>query len=204
MQLMWLVLATVSAQALINLPPIVVKATADAALAGQVLALLAIARIPVFLAPALLAPLLPVMVRQHERHETPRVVRLAAALVGSLFGCASAAALMSLLIGDWLVALLFGSDYGLPPINLAILSAATFIFIAALLVTSALVAVRRNSWALASWVIGLLVFAASAVTVRSVPANVEVGLLAGAATAVLVSGCGLVLTARRGDAVWAR
>ncbi len=201
---MWLVVATVSAQALINLPPIVVKATADAELAGQVLAILAIARMPVFLAPALLAPLLPVMVRQHERHETARLVRLATVLVATLFGCALAAALVSLRIGDWLVALLFGSAYELPPINLAILSAATFVFIAALLVTSALVAVRRNGWSLASWSLGLLVFAASAVAVRSVPANVEVGLLAGALAAVLVSGWGLIATTRRKAASWAR
>jgi O-antigen/teichoic acid export membrane protein len=198
-QLTLLVLATVLAQLLINLPPVVVKATGQPELAGQTLALLAIARVPVFLAPALTAPMLPMLVRIHLGGRAQALLRTVGSLVGGVVVTGIVAAVVGLLVGRPVIGVLFGRDYVLPSIYLAALTLASFLFLAALVVTAALVAVRRNGWSLVSWSAGLAVSALVVLAIVPVPWDVVVGLAVGTSAALVLAASALVATARRGS-----
>jgi O-antigen/teichoic acid export membrane protein len=182
-----LVVGSLLAQVLLNLPPIVIKAATDGtAVAGQVLAGLSLARIPLFLSPALIAPLLPRLVALHRTGAHRQIARLIGALVGSLAGLAVVGAVVALVAGGPVTRLIFGPKLELPGDQVAVLVVGAVAFLAALITSSALVAVGRHGTVAAGWAAGLVALGIAFASVESAVTGGEWGLAAGGATATAV------------------
>jgi len=125
------------------------------AVAGRVLAGLIVARVPLFLFGALQASLLPSLSRQaaaQDWHHFRRgLLRLLAAVI--VLGLASTLGAFSL--GPFLLPILFGRDFVLRHVDFAILAGASAIFMVALALAQALIAVRRYRSMLIAWGFGL-------------------------------------------------
>ncbi len=113
----WLLAGSVLAQALANAGPVAVKLLADdseRAVAGRFLAALIVARVPLFLFTAVLAPALPRLARMAaagDRRGFDAGLWRLLALVTALSGAGIVGALVA---GPTVVRVLFGSDFELP------------------------------------------------------------------------------------------
>lgn len=186
--LRWLLVGSLASQLLVNVGPVLVKVTsahADRAAAGQLLAGLVLARLPLFAFAAVQAALLP---------------KLAAQLAGGLVDefavglrrlslAAAAAGLGGTLVlagfGRELIHLFFGSEFGLPRLVLVALGAGSMLFMVCVILGQALVALRRYRQSAAGWVVGLGAFAAAAALWDGLVTRVAVGFLVGTVAALV-------------------
>jgi O-antigen/teichoic acid export membrane protein len=179
-----LIAGGVLAQILVNSAPLVVKYQVDAsqqALAGAFVKAVVITRIPLFLFQAIQAMMLPKLTHlatanEHGGFRTAlREICLAVALLGAL------GTLGALVLGD--VALkLFGSDYPLPRRDITLLAAGNAMFLLAITVSQALIALKMQRHTLYGWAAGVAVQSIITVTSFDVLLKVELALLLGATT----------------------
>jgi O-antigen/teichoic acid export membrane protein len=199
----WLLAGSLFAQALVNTGPILVQVLGpehnDAA-TGQFLASLVIARIPVFLFQGVQAALLPRLAghagagQVHDlRRETLRMTMA----VGALCVVATAGAW---LLGPTVVRVAFGADFALGSRDLALLAAASCIYLLGLTLSQALIALREQPRVAIGWGIGLATLVAVTLAGQDLLLRVELGFLTGAIAASLAMAALLAGPMRRGVA----
>ncbi|MGZ6978346.1 MAG: lipopolysaccharide biosynthesis protein [Acidimicrobiia bacterium] len=199
----WLLAGSLFAQALINTGPILVQLLAPAGndeATGQFLASLVIARIPVFLFQGVQAALLPRLAGhagagqvRDLRSETRRMT----AAVGALCVVATAAAW---LLGPTVVRLAFGADFALDRRDLAVLAAASCIYLLGLTLSQALIALKHQARVAVGWGIGIVTLAIVTILGHDLLLRVELGFLAGAGAAAVAMALLLASPMRRGVA----
>lgn len=205
----WLLAGWVLAQVLVNLGPLTVKALSPAGdpAAGRFLNGLVIARVPLFLFQAVVASLLPrlagLVAAGHIEEFRAGFRRLLGALVG-ISGLATAGYFA---LGPLVVRILFGPGYELGHLDLALLAAASGIYMLALAMAQALLALGGHARVAVAWLVGVLTFAAVLPTGAALLLRVELALVAASVTATAAMGAFLVrrlaLRERAGDAAFA-
>ncbi len=199
----WLLAGSLFAQMLVNTGPILVQLLApskDDTATGQFLASLVIARIPVFLFQAVQAALLPRLAGQagagHVRDLRTETRRMTAA-VGALCVVAT---LTAWLLGPTVVRLAFGADFALGSRDLALLAAASCIYVLGLTLSQALIALRQQPRVAIGWGVGIAALIVVTLLGRDLLLRVELGFLVGAVTAAVAMGMLLAGPMRRGVA----
>lgn len=196
-----LLLGSLSAQLLLNGPPVLVPALAanpaEATLAGQFVAAFTLTRIPLFLVVPLQTALLPTltaMLHAGEHLALRRVIARLAAGVGVLGVVAVA---LGLTAGPRLVVLIFGEQYALGGGHMALLALGVATYVGLVIVTQVLVAAARHRDVGWSWLSGVLAGGLVVLLVPDLLLRAELGFLVGSLVAWLVS-ISLVLR-RRSD-----
>jgi O-antigen/teichoic acid export membrane protein len=199
----WLLAGSIFAQALVNTGPILVQLLgpekSDAA-TGQFLASLIIARIPVFLFQGVQAALLPRLAGHAgagQVHDLRSETRRMTAAVGALCVVAT---LGAWLLGPTIVRVAFGADFALGSRDLALLAAASCIYLLGLTLSQALIALRQQSRVAIGWGAGLAVLVVVTLLGDDLLLRVELGFLAGAVSAAVAMGILLAGPMRRGVA----
>ena len=195
MALGWLLAGSVLAMGLANAGPVAVKLLADdseRAVAGQFLAALIVARVPLFLFTALLTPAL------------PRLTRLAAAgdrtgfdaglrrLLVMVAAVSAAGTLGALVAGPTVVRALFGADFELPAHDLVTLAVACAAYLFAITLAQALIAVSAPGRVAMAWLAGVVSFGVVTALGSDLLTRVEAGMVAGGLVAA-VAMAGLLL-----------
>ncbi|HET6625706.1 MAG TPA: hypothetical protein VFG63_04915 [Nocardioidaceae bacterium] len=179
----WLLGASLAAQGLANLGTLavtVLSTQAEEAAAGHFLAGFTIARSPLFLFAAVQAVLLPGLTRHlaHGRHGSfHRQLRLIITVVS---GLGSLGVLGALLLGPEVLTLLFGQEFEMPRRDLTLLAVSSAIYMVALALQPAVIALAEHRGNAMSWMIGLAVFGLALLLPASTFLRVELALIAGA------------------------
>jgi O-antigen/teichoic acid export membrane protein len=181
-----LVTSSLLAQGLLNAPPLVVKALASPAqraLAGQFLAGVVIARIPLFLFQGIQATLMPNLagLAGAGRHQDLR--RALWRLVGVilLFGIGAVAA--ATIAGRWALSLFFGRHLEPVVTDLTLLTAASMLYMLALVFAQLCIVLSGYSGVVCAWALGVAAFVVVSVLSTGFPGRVELGYLVGSAVA---------------------
>jgi len=174
---------------LLNAGPIAVELLAgeeEADEAGRFLAGLVIARVPLFMFQAVQASLLPklaLLAGGHRWHELRHALRRLLAAVGAI---AAVGALAAWAIGPELVRLMFGPEFALGHRDLGLLAVASGLFMVAVSLGQALIALGAPGRMAAGWAIGVVAFVIVTAAGTDLYLRVELGLVAGTATVVVV------------------
>ena len=185
----FLLLGSLLGQTLVNIGPVAVRLLApsgDSAAASRFLAGLVLSRVPLFLFQAVQASLLPRLAAHAAagRRDEFRTVLLRLVAFVSLLGVL--ATLLAWALGPWAVRVLFGGAYELGHADLALLAGASAAYMVALALAQGLIALRGHGRAVIAWAAGVAVFAGVLAVVGGVVTRVEVSLLCGSATSLLV------------------
>jgi len=199
-----LLVGSVFAQALLFIGVIAVDLLATDAQqdeASRFLTGLIIARIPLFLFQAVQAALLPRLSALAEagRFDDFRAGfrRLLVVVVGiGVIGTAG-----SLAIGPWVVRLLFGAEFDLGNRTMGILAASSALFMLAIAMAQAVIALGGHARMAASWAVGVATFVVVTALGHDLFLRVELGLLAGCGTAAVCMALVLMRRIRSGAAV---
>jgi O-antigen/teichoic acid export membrane protein len=195
-----LLLGSVCAQLLLNgipvLAPVLANTPQEATDAGRLLAAFTLSRIPLFLVVPLQSALLPMLTAALDGGDRAKVVRMMRLLALGLLGLGGAGVLVGWLAGPWLVGLIFGPDYVLGGMHVALLALGVAAYIVLVLVTQVLVASMRHRLVAWSWLSGLVVATLVMVLVPDLLLRAELAFLLGSVTGWLV-GTALVLSERR-------
>jgi O-antigen/teichoic acid export membrane protein len=162
----WLLIGSVLAQLLVNAPPIATKLLAtssDSAAAGQILTGMVLARLPLFAFAAVQAALLPGLAALLARGDRGGFVRGMSRLLGLAAVVTLVATVVAGTIGQDLLHLFFGDRYNLSNHVLMELALASGLYIGAVIVGQALLALRRFRAAAAGWTVGVAAFVAFAI-----------------------------------------
>jgi O-antigen/teichoic acid export membrane protein len=185
----WLLLASVSASALVMVGPVLVSLLATKAehdLASHFLASRMITTVPLFLFQAVQAALLP---------------RLAALAASGRFGefrdgfrrllkvvmvIALAAVAGSVALGPFVVRTLFGSDADIGRMNLTLLAIASALYMVALAISQALIALHGHAVVGLGWLAGVVMLFIVTAFGHDLLMRVEAGLVAGSLTSLAI------------------
>ncbi len=187
----WLLIGSLAGLFLLNAAPLAAQYLADAgerAAAGNFVAALVVARVPLFLFAAVQAVLLPALAGYVAVGRRGPFVR---ALFGLSFGVAALGILMvslAALGGLELLKLVFGDAYRTDRLDLVLLTASTAGFMLTTVLSQALIALRGFGSAAAGPVVGVVIFVAGCVA-SDEPLSRRVSI----ALTVAVLGSGLVL-----------
>jgi O-antigen/teichoic acid export membrane protein len=190
----YLLAASVMAQLLVNAGVFAVQILADAeekgkhGVAGRFLNGLIIARIPLFMFQAVQAALLPKLAHLAGagRHADFRagLKRLLAVVVA----IGVLATVTAFAIGPFVVTTMFGKDFRLSHTDLGYLAAASAVYMLALALAQALIALANYPRVVIGWAVGLVVFAVVTAVQHDLLPRVERGFLAGSvASAALMA-----------------
>lgn len=182
---------SISAQILLNAPPILVAAAASAGqadLVGRFAATFTLARVFLFVAVPLQSALVPIFART-VADGTNRDRRLLALRIG--FGATAAAVLgaaLAWVAGPWVIEIVFGSRYALGARDIALMVSGAMFYLGLIVAAQALVGADRHRAVGLAWTLGLLVAAAVFGLVPDLVLRAElafaVGSLAGLVVAV--------------------
>ena len=191
----YLLVGAVLAQGLVNAAPLAAKILAtpgEQEAAGKFIAGVVIARIPVFLFQAVQAALLPKLAGlasagKHGdfRHGLKRV--LAAMSVLGLV-----ATLVALVIGPWALRVLFGAEFELGHRDLGFLAAASSIYMLALALAQALIALSAHQRVAVSWFLSIVIFVVVTALGSDLLFRVELAYLVASAAGALTLAAFLV------------
>jgi O-antigen/teichoic acid export membrane protein len=187
----YLLAGSVMAQLLVNAGVFAVQILADAdqkgsgGVAGRFLNGLIIARIPLFMFQAVQAALLPKLAHLASagRHDDFRtgLKRLLAVVVG----IGTLATVTAFAIGPFVVTTMFGKDFELSHRDLGYLAAASAVYMLALALAQALIALANYSRVVIGWAVGLVGFVVVTALGHDLLPRVEHGFLAGAAASAV-------------------
>jgi O-antigen/teichoic acid export membrane protein len=187
----WLLAGSVFAAALLNAGPLAANAlktsNAENVLVSQLSTGVIIARVPLFLFQAVQAALLPKLARLAAMGAQNEFVRGFRRLLTLVLAVGGAAIVGSFLLGPFVVKVFFDSDLSRRTLTLLALSSA--LYMVALALAQAIIALRGHSWVAIGWALGLSTF----LVVVAIPNNdlllrVEVALVAGSLGAMIVFG----------------
>lgn len=185
-----LLVGSLAAQALLNLPPIVAAALAsdsEKVAAGQFQAAFNLVRIPLFVAVPLQTTLLPrinVMLRSGDPRARRRLVEL---MVGLVLVVGAIGVALSYAVGPRLVVLLFGPKYQVTAGSLAVLSVGAACYLGLLIATQALVASAWHKHVAAVWVAGIVVGAVFVAVLPNLVTAIEIGFMAGCVASFVIA-----------------
>lgn len=201
----YLLASSLLAQFLVNAGPLAVKllaAEADEAQAGRFLASLVIARVPLFLFQAVQASLLPKLAALAGASRAEAFRRGLRRLLGAVAAIGLAGALGSLLLGPWVVRILFGEAFALGRQDLVLLALGTAAYMLALSLAQALIALRGHRVVAVGWLVGAVWFVAVTAAAHGLLLRVELGFLAGSIAAAAAMGLALRPRLRAAEAAW--
>jgi len=181
--LCWLVVGAVLSQTLVNAATVLVKVLerADPATAGHLLAGLMVARLPLFMFAAVQAVLLPglsALVAQGLAAALRRRVGVLCLGIGAVM---TVAVVVIGIVGSWAVRLLFGPSFDLSGTLLAALTAGTGLYMVAVVLANAVMAIGRFAAVAACWGIGVAAMLGVTASPGGVVARVVTGFIAGTA-----------------------
>lgn len=183
-----LLIGSLLSQTLVNAGPVLVKVLATDAeqrVAGQFLAGLIVARVPLFLFTAVQAVLLPGLaaLASTGRHEELRTrLRRMTAMVAAIGVVGS---LGAFILGTQIVRIFFGAAFGLGRLDLLWLAAASALYMLALVWAQGLIALHGHGLAALGWLVGVTVHLVVTVTAHGLLPRVEFGFLAGTLAAAI-------------------
>jgi O-antigen/teichoic acid export membrane protein len=185
----WLLLGSLVAQLLLNIAPLVVQATAHTHVehnkSSTFTSSVFISRIPLFMFQAVQAALLPKLAHLATTNETEAFKNALKRLMMLVVAIGAAATLFNLAIGPWFVQKMFGAEFVISRGDLALLALGNAIFMIALALAQALIALSELPKAAQSWTLGVVVFAIVAATTTGFYLRAELALVAGAAASML-------------------
>lgn len=185
----WLLAGWLSAQLLAYAGVLAVKVlAADVVAGGRFLNALIVARIPLFFFQAVLAALLP---RLAGEVAAGRIAELRHHLGQLLVGTAVVVAVATLgywALGPLAVGLLFGRGYEVGHLDMALLALAIGLYMLALGVAQALLALGGHARVAIAWMASIATFGVAVAVGRGVLLRVEVGLVLASVVACLVMG----------------
>lgn len=187
-----LVVAMLGMQALLNSGPVVagLVATGPAAatVAGHLLAAVTLARLPVFVTQAAQALYVAPVAGMVHRGELARARSLVGRLAALVVAAGVLTVVVGVLVGPWLVALLFGPAYEVGPRDVVLVVLGVAAYLVASVANDLAVALGRHRWTGPAWVAGVVVALVVAVVVPDLAVRVVLPLLVGSgvAGAVLV------------------
>jgi O-antigen/teichoic acid export membrane protein len=199
----WLLAGSLFAQALVNTGPILVQLFANEkndAATGQFLASLVIARIPVFLFQGVQAALLPRLAGHAGAGQVRDLRSETRRMTGAVGALCVAATLGAWLLGPTVVRLAFGADFALGSRDLALLAAASCVYLLGLTLSQALIALRCQPRVAVGWGVGILTLIVVTLAGHDLLLRVELGFLGGAAAAAVAMALLLAGPMRRGMA----
>lgn len=186
----WLLLGSVMGAALVNAGPLGVDILADASEAAKVTAFgngVLLSRIPLFLFQAVQAALLPRLARLAARGDVEEFKHGLSLLMKVVTGVAVAGVVGSFLVGPWALDLVY--EGGLDRRSLTLLALASGLYMLALALAQAVIALHCHKFVAMAWLSAMAVFVAvTAVVSDDLYLRVESGLVA-------ASGCALILLA---------
>jgi O-antigen/teichoic acid export membrane protein len=184
----WLLAASILAQILVNVGPLIVKVMApaeDDAATSRFLSSLLIARVPIFLFQAVQAVYLPRLSGHAGGGSGEQLVadlRKLAAAVGVLVVVATAGAAA---LGPPVARIAFGDDFALGAGDFAMLAAASSIYLLGLTFAQALIALQHQARVAFGWLAGVVALAGGTFLSSDLILRVELGYLVGAVVAAL-------------------
>ena len=186
----WLLLGTACAAVLLNAGPIAANILASDNEADAVTRFsygVLLARVPLFMFQAIQASLLPRLARlaaQRSFDEFRRGLRL---LVIVVAGIGVAGTIFGALLGPWTLRLVYDADLG--GRTLAMLALSSALYMMALAVSQAVLALEDHAYVALGWVISLITFVVGTwLSSDDVFQRVEIGLVASSASAVIAFG----------------
>jgi O-antigen/teichoic acid export membrane protein len=157
-------LIMVCEQTFLNAGPLLIEASEDgargAALAGIVFNVLLIARAPLQLFQAVQTSILPHLTRLRAGGESDPFKRSVNLTLIAIAGFAACVALVMLVLGPWVMDLLFGGEFDYERGGLVLVAFGMGLYLAAATLNQALLAHGRAPHASASWVLAALAFVA--------------------------------------------
>jgi O-antigen/teichoic acid export membrane protein len=193
-----LVSATLLAQIVANLAPIIVTArlTVDAATAAAFASGFILARVPLFVFSPLQAVVLPAVAEAAAHGDTARVHRIVRPVLLAATGVSVVGTALLITAGPWAVRTLFGAEAPLSGTVLGLLGVGTLLLIAAQILQAALVALRAHLAVTASWQLSIVtLIALLMLPINPVHAAV-VGQLTSSAVVVVAMSATLVVRLR--------
>jgi len=186
----WLLGASLLAQALVNLAPVFVRLFApdDSDLISAFVASLIVARVPVFLFQAAQAALVPRLSHHAGGGRGSALAAETRALVLALAGLVVVATAGAAVLGPTVVRIGWGEDFVLGSTDMALLAAASCIYLLAVTLASALIALEYPNRVTAGWFCGVGALVAAVAIGTDTLMRVEVGFLAGAIAASVAMG----------------
>jgi O-antigen/teichoic acid export membrane protein len=184
----WLLAGSLFAQVVVNAGPVLVQllgTKADDDVTGQFLASLVIARIPVFLFQGVQAALLPRLSGHAGAGQVGNLASETRRLVLAIVGLTVVATAGAWLLGPTVVKVAFGADFALDQRDLALLAAASCIYLLGLTLSQALIALRQQARVAIGWGVGVAGLAVVTIVGSDLLLRVELGFLAGAVVASL-------------------
>ena len=186
----WLLLGTACAAALLNAGPIAANILASENEADAVTRFsygVLLARVPLFMFQAIQASLLPRLARlaaQRSFDEFRRGLRLLVIVVAAI---GVAGTIFGALLGPWTLRLVYDADLG--GRTLAMLALSSALYMMALAVSQAVLALEDHAYVALGWVISLITFVISTWLLSDdVFQRIEIGLVASSAAAVIAFG----------------
>ncbi len=186
----WLLLGTACAAVLLNAGPIAANILASENEADAVTRFsygVLLARVPLFMFQAIQASLLPRLARlaaQRSFDEFRRGLRL---LVIVVAGIGVAGTIFGALLGPWTLRLVYDADLGGRTLTMLALSSALYMM--ALAVSQAVLALEDHAYVALGWVISLITFVIGTwLSSDDVFQRIEIGLVASSAAAVIAFG----------------
>ena len=186
----WLLLGTTCAATLLNAGPIAANILASENEADAVTRFsygVLLARVPLFMFQAIQASLLPRLARlaaQRSFDEFRRGLRL---LVIVVAGIGVAGTIFGALLGPWTLRLVYDADLGSR--TLAMLALSSALYMMALAVSQAVLALEDHAYVALGWVISIIMFVIGTwLSSDDVFQRIEIGLVASSAAAVIAFG----------------
>ena len=186
----WLLLGTACAAVLLNAGPIAANILASENEADAVTRFsygVLLARVPLFMFQAIQASLLPRLARlaaQRSFDEFRRGLRL---LVIVVAGIGVAGTIFGALLGPWTLRLVYDADLG--GRTLAMLALSSALYMMALAVSQAVLALEDHAYVALGWVISIIMFVIGTwLSSDDVFQRIEIGLVASSAAAVIAFG----------------
>ena len=190
----YLMLGSLVSQTLINAGPLAVQLLADesqVSAAGRLLAGIVLTRIPLYLFQAVQASLLPKLASLGAAGDLAAFGRGMTQLLGIIAAVTVVGVTAAFLVGPAILVLLFGPDFVLGRLDLALLALSSCLMMAAQAFGQALVALRRHARAAQGWMTGAACFVGVTLVGKGLFARVELGLIAGAAASTIMLGATL-------------
>ena len=203
----WLLAASLLAQALINLGPVLVKVLApakDEQITSAFLASLVVSRVPVFMFQAVQAAFLPKLAGHAGSGEATRLAADTRRLTVAVGILCVVATIGAAVLGPPVVGIAFGEDFALGSRDFALLAAGSSIYLLALTLAQALIALEFQARVALGWLVGVVAFVLGIALVGGIPFRIEVGFLAGTVAATVAMGALLLVPLRRATALEAR
>ncbi len=182
----WLLLGSIMAAGLVNAGPIGVDVLADASQASLVTAFgngVLMARVPLFLFQAVQASLLPRLARLAAKGHHDEFRQAFGLLAKVVTGVAVLGTAGAAVLGPWALGIMY--DGGLDRLTLTMLALSSGLYMLAMAVAQAVIALHGHRWVAIGWLSSMMsFFAVTAFASKDLYMRVDLGLCAGSAVAL--------------------